>query len=67
MWQARLAAPHESPEPATGAREYVRLERSDGAHRWVILPAGEFERISNYRLRSVVMGVADEPERATMA
>src|SRR5690348_13172870 len=59
-WRARLATPDEAPESLAKGREYVSLEDVNGRRHFVILMAGEFERISNYRLRSLIMGLARE-------
>jgi hypothetical protein len=62
VWQARLALPNEYREPPVRGREYVRLQHGE-ACRLVPLPTGEFERMSNYRLRSLIMGL-DREEKA---
>ena len=67
IWRARLAAPGELPGAPPSGRERVCLEAPDGTRRWATLAEGEFERISNYRLRSVIMSLADEDTSASVA
>lgn len=61
IWRARLTRPDEWPESAVAGREYVRLEHPSGASHWVVMVSGEFQRISNYRLRSVILGLEEDP------
>lgn len=67
IWRARLTHPDEWPESALAGREYVRFEHPSGASHWVVMVAGEFPRISNYRLRSVILGLEDENPSAGAA
>jgi hypothetical protein len=57
VWRAHLASPNAAPEVPAGEGEYVCFEGPGGDRHFVILAPGEFERISNYRLRSLVMGL----------
>lgn len=56
-WHARVASAEDHLDPPVGGREYVRLDGPGGACHFVLLEAGEFERLSNYRLRSLLMGL----------
>jgi len=64
LWRARLATQDEAPEAPVDGHEYVWLEESDGRRHFVIVAKGEFERISNYRLRSMIMGLAIDSAKA---
>lgn len=65
VWRARLSTVDELPEQPLIGREFVCLEREDGARHHVVMRAGEFERLSNYRLRSVILGLDDQgPDRS---
>lgn len=59
LWRARLIAPDDASEPIAAGRALVRFESVDGAQHCVTMAAGELERISNYRLRSIIMGFAE--------
>ena len=67
IWRVRLTQPDEWPESAVEGREYVRLEHSNGSNHWVVMVAGEFQRVSNYRLRSMILGLEEEDPSAGAA
>ena len=67
MWRASLTHPDEWPETAATGREYVRLEHPNGSSHWVVMAAGEFQRVSNYRLRSIILGLGQEDPSAGAA
>jgi hypothetical protein len=60
LWRARLAQPDEEPDAPVDGHECVCLEGANGQRYFAIVGAGEFERLSNYRLRSLIMGPARE-------
>jgi hypothetical protein len=66
-WRVRLTHPDEWPEAPVVGHEYVRLEHPDGSNHWVVMVAGEFQRVSNYRLRSMILGLVEENPSAGAA
>ena len=67
IWRVRLTRPEEWPEAAVSGYEYVRLENPSGSNHWVVMVAGEFQRVSNYRLRSIILGLEEDDDSAGAA
>jgi hypothetical protein len=62
LWRARLVAPDERPAEALVGREYVEVMGPDDRRHWLVFAVGEFARLSRYRLRCIILGLARSPE-----